>query len=82
MVDRGRETSNALTEVRTVLSRAETALDYIVHGPTEGHTEYDENHHYVGFHREFDPDHEEMEEALRQCVMLLSRWRRTGRPKR
>jgi hypothetical protein len=78
VTDRGKETSNALTEVRTTLSRAETALAYIVHGPTEGHSVYDSEGRYSGYEREFDSDHEEMERVLREVVVLLSPWRRKG----
>lgn len=74
---RGRETGRALTEVRTVLSRAETALADLSAGPSEGR--------FDPVTREFtrypDPEQDEMEEALRQVVVLLARWRRTGRKK-
>lgn len=61
---RGRETSNALAEVRTVLSRAETALDSLDRS---------------GWYRD-DADRGEMADAMREVVRLLDRWRRTGRP--
>lgn len=78
---RGRETSHALVEIRTVLSRAQTALDSLVAGPTEGRSVYVDGK-YSHYERDFDPDHEEMEKALRQVVVLLSPWRRDGRTKR
>lgn len=65
MADRGRDTSRELTEVRTVLSRAETALEYL---------------HMLRDRGFKDPDAAEMRVALFEVVEKLSRWRRTGRP--
>lgn len=80
MADRGRETSRALTEVRTVLSRAETALRALG-GPTEhARDEHGDTVFVDGdFVYEHDPDHVEMREALATAVQALGRWRRTGR---
>lgn len=74
MADRRNETGVALTEVRTVLSRAETALATLTAGPSEGTYDYDTRE----YNRYPDPDQDDMEEALRQVVVLLSRWRRRG----
>lgn len=84
-VDRGHEVTNALTEVRTVLSRAETALAILDRGPSEwrqvGFEEPNAADYRAPIHvREPDPDQDEMAEALREVVVLLARWRRTGGP--
>lgn len=63
--DRGRDTSVELTEVRTVLSRAESAMVAVRRGPWRG---------------EPDPEAGEMLAALERVVAELARWRRTGRP--
>lgn len=63
--DRGRDTSWELVEVRTVLSRAETAIESIGRGP---------------FRMGPDPEKDEMLYALATVVETLKRWRRTGRP--
>ncbi|TQE33111.1 hypothetical protein [Streptomyces ipomoeae] len=78
---RGREASAMLTEMRTVLSRAESALR---NGPTENLYESDGRRPlYVdgAWVSAYDPDHEAMQTALRAVITLLSPWRRTGRPK-
>ncbi len=59
----GVDVTSVLGDVRTVLSRAETALG---------------RHNGTDFHR-YDPDGEEMAEALREVVRLLAPYRRTGR---
>lgn len=66
MADRGRDTSYALTEARTVLSRAQSAIRRL---------EWSEQYHPD----EIDPDHWEMKEALLVVTDLLDPWRRTGR---
>ncbi|MGW1976683.1 hypothetical protein [Streptomyces sp. NPDC001889] len=80
---RGRDASNALTEIRTVLSRARTARELI-----DVRLEYarDENGELLrdtedgtGFVRFEDPDTEDMRTVLDAVVLLLSRWDRTGR---
>ena len=63
-------TSRALTEVRTVHSRAKTALGCQighehVNGAWVSHSVYDD-----------DPEGEDMRAALRQVVALLERWAR------
>lgn len=82
---RGREVTNALTEIRTVLSRAETALAVLDCGPSEWRQDGFEEPNAAGYRtpihvREADPDQDEMVDALREVVVLLARWRRTGRP--
>ena len=80
---RGRESGEALTEVRTVLSRAESALRRI--GPPGHETEWlrrsaGQQSTYAdrsaGKHE--DPDADEMRAALQGVVDLLERWRKTG----
>lgn len=61
---RGTDTSYALTEVRTVLSRAETAASRIESARRWNTT---------------DPEGNEMISALAEVVKILDRWRRTGR---
>lgn len=74
---RGRETSSELTEVRTVLSRAEDAARTLERYRAQG------NHGYVWPERTveipLDPDIEEMIHALQVVSATLDRWRRTGR---
>lgn len=70
---RGRDTSYELTEVRTVLSRAETALRAIERLP--------ESWGYSDGRITLDPDREEMLTALTGVVSLLGKWARTGRGK-
>lgn len=65
--DRGRDTSWELVEVRTVLSRAESAIKSITGG----------RHQRPPYH---DEDEAEMLDALGHVVEELKRWRRTGRP--
>ncbi|MFF2571165.1 hypothetical protein [Streptomyces sp. NPDC058084] len=78
---RGRDASSALTEVRTVLSRAESALR---DGPTEHLYEDDGQGLLRDEHGQwataYDPDHEQMQQALRSVITLLTPWRSTGRP--
>ncbi|MCX4682341.1 hypothetical protein OG413_44980 [Streptomyces sp. NBC_01433] len=78
---RGREVSRLLTEVRTVLSRAVSALPA---GPTEPLYEadgrrplYNDRDQWV---RAYDPDHDAVHAALRDVIALLAPWQRTGRP--
>lgn len=74
---RGRETSNALVEVRTVLSRAETALETLQGYPADRERWAD----VPGFLQP-DPDEERMIGALIEVRNLLDKWRRTGRPRK
>ena len=94
-IDLGRETSTLLTEVRTVLSRAETALygygadrSWISAKAAlliEGEKGHRENGHYIVDSpavRIPHPDRDEIQAALEQVVELLSPWRRTGPKKK
>ena len=85
MSERRTETSRALSEVRTVLSRAQTALESLERGPSEYHGEYvdkaDGNGREWSVTRYEDPDQAEMIEALRTAVVALDRWR-GARPRR
>ncbi|MFF4409748.1 hypothetical protein [Streptomyces sp. NPDC001404] len=78
---RGRDASSTLTEVRTVLSRAESALH---DRPTEHLYQPDGRGLLRDEHGQwataYDPDHEQIQKALQAVVALLSPWRRTGRP--
>lgn len=86
--DRGRDSGEALTSVRTVLSRAETALEEL--GPEGARTEWplktgdrERDEYSVREARMFeDPDAPAMRQALRAVVAVLSPWRKTGRTKR
>lgn len=64
----GRRTSDELTEARTVLSRAESALDRL--GWIEVRAAQE------------DPEHEKIHAALSKVVELLEPFRRTGRPRK
>ncbi len=81
MTSRGRDASKALTEVRTVLSRAETARARLGQ-PTEYQLRdnpYDRDDIDFAKPKVEDPDAQAMRDALDQVVALLSRWRKTGR---
>lgn len=72
---RGTDTSYALTEVRTILSRAETSLAYL-------HRDKANDGQAFGWRSgtyETDPEIDQMIEALGEVVRILDRWRRTGR---
>lgn len=78
---RGSDTSRALAEVRTVLSRAETALSKLSDGVTE--YRYDRNTDSTDGRDEWrDEDADEMVFDLEQVVTLLEKWRKTGATKR
>jgi hypothetical protein len=92
---RGRDTSSALTEIRTVLGRAESARSRIIHWPESqpGHyvetgevridgagREYRPTEFVASGPPAFDPDRDEMVAALDEIIEKLSRWARTGRP--
>ncbi|WP_086559893.1 hypothetical protein [Streptomyces africanus] len=86
--DRGRDSGEALTSVRTVLSRAETALEELgpdgtrlEWAPKTGDPEQD-NYPLRKAGRFEDPDAPAMRAALRAVVALLGPWRKTGRTKR
>lgn len=86
-----RRTSDALVELRTVASRAETAMERIRNLPVNRASTratgkeleakwgkpYPDHENLTGFHARTaeDPEEPEMIEALRQVVALLERWR-------
>lgn len=84
--ERGRDSGEALTSVRTVLSRAETALDELGPGGTrnewppraKGREDWS-NYSKREAARFEDPDAPAMRQALRAVVALLGPWRKTGR---
>lgn len=86
--DRGRDSGEALTSVRTVFSRAETALEEL--GPEGTPTEWaprtgdpeQDNYPLRKAGRFEDPDAPAMRAALRAVVALLGPWRKTGRTTR
>ena len=86
--DRGRDSGEALTSVRTVLSRAETALEEL--GPEGTRREWptktgdpaQDNYPLRKAGKFEDPDASAMRAALCAVVDLLGPWRKTGRTKR
>lgn len=87
--DRGNDTSEELTEVRTVLSRAESAIATLVKYRDQqfrrGRRVYGEGHPPGGTYvedRTPDVDVEDMIAALEKAIEGLNRWRRTGRSRR
>lgn len=87
--DRGREASKALTEVRTVLSRARTALEQLDR-PAEWHrlpkpasppgtADMGEPPEDRTRPAGYDPDITDMRAALNQVVALLAPWGKTGK---
>jgi hypothetical protein len=96
MSDRSRDVSYALTEVRTVLSRAETAMEALVRLSYRGNrpttygvrVPYGDNNTCMEWHYDGppsgeapDPDTEDMYYALERAVRDLARWRRAGKGK-
>lgn len=77
--DRGRDVSQELTEVRTVLSRAESAVKSILRMREHPFTYPDGRY---GGNRGYDPDGQEMIDRLKQVIELLEPWRKTGTTKR
>jgi len=83
MRDRGRETSSALTAVRTVLSHAETALAELEYGEvSRDDDDYPVLDSYGCLIRILDEDYDEMHAALEHVIESLEWWRRTGRPRK
>lgn len=78
---RGRDVSAPLTEVRTVLSRAENALANLRDYASDPEPDALVSHYGEGY-RKSDPDMDEMVAALAEVVSTLSRWRKTGRPRK
>lgn len=85
--DRGRHAGTALTEVRTVLSRAQTALQRLEdHSPLEwppltGNPVLD-GYRTRADGRFDDPDLDDMIQILKITVGMLKRWERTGKATR
>lgn len=94
---RGRDTGRALTEIRTVRSRAETALSDIQfngEGTPGKYVETGEVHigpkgqeyRPVEFVQtgppRFDPDREEMVAALQAFIDATEKWKKTGKATR
>jgi KaiC/GvpD/RAD55 family RecA-like ATPase len=71
--DRSRDTSDELTEVRTVLNRARTAIKGVKY-----HQDRALNDSWKPQGWEPDPDAREMLRALEEVVRLLSPWQRAG----
>lgn len=96
MTDRSRDVSFALTEVRTVLSRAETALDALLWNSYQGNLQKYEWVRFEGkpspaggeyvlideLQEPGDPDAEAMYYAMERVVHELARWRKAGKKKR
>lgn len=88
--DRGQDSTNALTEIRTVLSRAETALLSLERERARAGTPLDDwqlkyaDPRTVDEDNRFipDPDIEDMINSLNDTVRRLDKYRRTGRTKR
>jgi hypothetical protein len=87
---RGRDTSDELTEVRTVLSRAETAIQLLERQQHRAGTRapdwVTQARHFYGLSAdgcwEADPDLADMLDALRETVRRLDKYRRTGTTRR
>lgn len=80
--DRGRDSGEALTEVRRVHSYALKALERLGSSgtATEWPPQADYRDHLDRHARKFeDPDADAMRDALEQVVRLLDPWRKTGR---
>lgn len=75
---RGRDVSQELGEVRTVLSRAETAIRAVVNLSYRGNLQGDWWCPEPSG-EEPDPDTEKMYADLDVVVDILDRWRKTGR---
>ena len=98
MTDRSCEVSEALTEVRTVLSRAESAMDRLIYLSYRGNERHDkaelrtfssglEQWMPTGELKDApgetpDPDTEDMYLALDRVVHELDRWRKAGKRKK
>lgn len=74
--DRRRDTSCELTEVRTVHSRAKTALKTVRDRPAYLERMFKEYGPASWRPHDADPDNADMVAALEQVVVLLERWSR------
>lgn len=87
MSDRGRDTSRELTEIRTVLGRAETALATLRNLKTAqttwGSVKTDQGY-YISAEVPYapDPDIDSMIDILTVLTKDLARWRKTGKAKK
>lgn len=86
MTDRSKDVSNALSEVRTVLSRAQTALDALIRDRDRkgediilrwDRTEAGGHWGAVPVHGEYEPDPEinSMIHEMEQVIVHLERWK-------
>jgi hypothetical protein len=82
--DRSRDVSRELTEVRTVLSRAESALAVLQDEPPRaGHWDYSTVPAvWVDEGPLIDPDRDDMIAEIEVTIARLARWRRKGPPRR
>jgi transposase InsO family protein len=85
MADRSRDVSDELTEVRTVLSRAETALARLDmldkrRGEVRRRWVTDPPHHsrWEEYVYEPDQDLDDMRVSLMDVINILKRWRKHG----
>lgn len=85
-INLGRATSGPLTEIRTVLSRAKTALAYMKEYPWWWHEfskpVFSKSGEYIGRspgEKVRHPDIDEMISALETFVSAVEKWDRTGR---
>jgi hypothetical protein len=76
---RGGDVSGELTEVRTVCSRAETAITTIRRYMKDPFRYSDSRY---GGNLGYDPEAEEMLADLQNVVGILARWRKQGATKR
>ena len=81
---RGRETSNALVEVRSVITRNARAIERL-RQPMEpravpAHWD-DEGYHPGSLSHDRDPDQDEMIKVLTECQHLLGRWQAASQRK-
>jgi len=89
-IDLGRLSSNVLTEVRTVLSRTETAIGYIESCPhlvlESAKPVYTQEHpkQFIGYTEAVTMKHPDVEEMLAVLIFTrdkLKKWEKTGKAK-
>lgn len=81
-MDRSRDVGMALTEIRTVLSRAETArrtLNSAIINCDGRKWEWIDGEHVMTNPGRRDPDAEEMIAVLDEFIAAAGKWRRKGR---